>query len=129
MLATDVPQALWTEGLAAAAPLSSPADERLAHVAWLRSLASLAASCTFFWRLLRCSGAKKPCTKAAAAPHFHWRTWQPCGAHCCTALARYLLCKADALRELHLDCTAVEPGVLKALLLRSLGLERLAWLP
>ena len=126
MLATDVPKEVWIEGLAAAAPLSSPADEPLAHVAWLRSLASLAASCRFFRRLLWSPHAGKLYSQAAAAPHFHWRTWRPFGAQGCTALALSLWCRAHALRELHLDCTAVEPRVLGGLLLRCVDLERLS---
>ena len=125
-LATKVPKEVWIEGLAAVEPRFSPAYDPLAHMAWLRSLASLAASCKFFRRLLWSPEADKLYDGAAAAPHFHWRTWRPFGAQGCTALARTLQRKAHILCELHLDCTAVEAGTLRALLLGCVQLKRLS---
>ena len=101
--ALHVPGHVWVKGLLMAAP----DKDHDAHMEWLRTLAALSASCTFFRRLLLDPVAAE-LYRIAVVCHPDWRGGKPAGHAVCTGIVRWLSDnRAQQIQHLRLDCSAI----------------------
>ena len=111
MSALDVPGHVWVASLLAAAPLGDTA----ARIPWLRALAVLACTCSFFRGLISGSELDSLYTEIVVG-------YSPASG---TSLLQALSTRPQTVRRLVLNCTAVVVNMVGPFLARLTSLRRL----